>query len=46
MTEPIDKITAEEYQILNELTEKQTPVFFELEPTNPVSRPNPFSFEN
>ena len=44
--EPIDKITDEEYQILNELTQKQTPIFFELEPTGPVSRPNPFSFEN
>jgi hypothetical protein len=46
ITEPIDKITEAEYQILNELTLKQTPAFFELQPTNPVSRPNPFSFEN
>lgn len=44
MTEPIDKITYEEYEILNELVQKQPPVFFELNPTGPVSRPNPFAF--
>ena len=44
ITEPIDKITSEEYEILNELLLKQTPAFFELTPSGPVSRPNPFAF--
>lgn len=44
ITEPIDKITQEEYAVLNELTQKQTPAFFELTPSGPVNRPDPFSF--
>jgi hypothetical protein len=44
ITEPIDKITQEEYAVLNELTQKQTPAFFELTPTGPAVRSDPFSF--
>lgn len=43
ITDPIDKITAEEYQLLVELNQKQTPTFFELSPSAPTFRPSPFS---
>ena len=43
VTQPIDKITSEEMALLQELTTKRPPAFFELDPMIPSYRSNPFS---
>ena len=43
ISEPIDKLTETEIVILEELAQLEVPIFYDVSPSGPFTRENPFS---